>query len=422
MYFPGSPNRWIFIEDDPFVSKTGRAKFNNIGIAETHQYYGLWDHSKDNQNIKNLLNDFEISSATTESLSKILKESFNKNNDPIIFEQQTNTKIANYFENDDKDIWNILFEIFMRHRSVQYISRKYQIHQLVIQNLWSFYRKKIKAIKKDNRRLLGKNCKLTQDKIKQIADFWIAKRFQNFTINDVRLHLVSNSNNGWSISNSSVGRSLKRDIGMTYKKINKISNKVVTKENKRKILEASVLQMRLMQSEVDVVYIDEFKFSWHRSEHYGWSLKGTTGYSTWPIGTFQASFIVAFSEKKIHGIMPTKKTFNSKMFKYFIIKLIKSFDYNYALIWDNARIHVSELITQFLIEQRLLMITIPAYSPVVNACENLILNIKAKVRKLEREGKEISLATFKRVIDSIQIYELEGCIKASFKEAYTMAK
>ena len=68
------------------------------------------------------------------------------------------------------------------------------------------------------------------------------------------------------------------------------------------------------------------------------------------------------------------------------------------------------------------MITIPAYSPVVNAFENLILNIKTKVRKLEREGKEISLATFKRVIDSIQIYELESCVKASFKEAYTMTK
>ena len=60
------------------------------------------------------------------------------------------------------------------------------------------------------------------------------------------------------------------------------------------------------------------------------------------------------------------------MFKYFIIKLIKSFDYNYELIRDNARIHASELINQFLIKQRLLMITIPAYSPVVNAYENLI--------------------------------------------------
>ena len=120
--------------------------------------------------------------------------------------------------------------------------------------------------------------------------------------------------------------------------------------------------------------------------------------------------------------MPTKKTFNPKMFKCFIIKLIKSFDYNYALIWDNARIHVSELITQFLIKQRLLMITIPAYSLIVNACKKLILNIKTKVRKLEWEGKEISLATFKRVIDSMQIYELEGCIKASFKKVYTMTK
>ena len=50
---------------------------------------------------------------------------------------------------------------------------------------------------------------------------------------------------------------------MTYKKINKISNKVVTKENKRKMLEASVLQMRRMQIEIDVVSIDEFKSSWY---------------------------------------------------------------------------------------------------------------------------------------------------------------
>ena len=70
------------------------------------------------------------------------------------------------------------------------------------------------------------------------------------------------------------------------------------------------------------------------------------------------------------------------MLKYFIIKFIKSLDYNYALIWDNSRIHVSELITQFLIKQKLLMITIPTYSPVINACEILILYIKTKVRKL----------------------------------------
>ena len=109
--YSGSTNNWIFIEDDPFVSRNRRAKFNNIGIAETHLYYGLWDHSQDNQNIKNLLNDFEISSATTESLSKILKESFNKNNDPIIFEQKTNTKIANYFEKDEKiyEIYNLKY-------------------------------------------------------------------------------------------------------------------------------------------------------------------------------------------------------------------------------------------------------------------------------------------------------------------------
>ena len=34
MYFPQSPNKWIFIEDDSFVSRAGRAKFNNMELLK----------------------------------------------------------------------------------------------------------------------------------------------------------------------------------------------------------------------------------------------------------------------------------------------------------------------------------------------------------------------------------------------------
>ena len=60
-----------------FYREPGELNSIIFWISENHQYYRLWDHSKDNQNIKNLLNDFGISSTITESVSKILKESFN---------------------------------------------------------------------------------------------------------------------------------------------------------------------------------------------------------------------------------------------------------------------------------------------------------------------------------------------------------
>ena len=65
---------------------------------------------------------------------------------------------------------------------------------------------------------------------------------------------------------------------MSYKKVNKINPKVVIKENKRKILEDASIQINLIKEGATVVYVDEYKYSCHRSGMHGWAYKGKSGY------------------------------------------------------------------------------------------------------------------------------------------------
>ena len=65
---------------------------------------------------------------------------------------------------------------------------------------------------------------------------------------------------------------------MSYKKVNKINPKVVINENKRKILEAASIQINLIKEGATVFYVDEFKYSCHRSGMHGWAYKVKSGY------------------------------------------------------------------------------------------------------------------------------------------------
>ena len=119
---------------------------------------------------------------------------------------------------------------------------------------------------------------------------------------------------------------------MTYKKVNKTHPKILTNEGKRKMLEASVLQLRFLQIEIEVIYIDEFKFSCHKSSNYGWTKRGQSGYFKCIPETFQASFMVAFSKMKIYEIIATAKTFKSDIFKCFLSNLVSSIKAEYAIV------------------------------------------------------------------------------------------
>ena len=94
-------------------------------------------------------------------------------------------------------------------------------------------------------------------------------------------------------------------------------------------------------------------------------------------------FIIAFSWKKLYGIMVTDKIFNSKIFSTFL-RLINQIqrennndlEINYVLVCDNWSIHKTSKIVNFLTQNLIPMLTIPPFSSLLNAAEIRIKRIK----------------------------------------------
>ena len=106
------------------------------------------------------------------------------------------------------------------------------------------------------------------------------------------------------------------------------------------------------------------------------------------------SFIIALSYQKFYGIMATNKTFNSDILLYFLAKLIESkrvnnlnTSANYLLVWDNWSIHKTSKIAKFLTQIQISMVTIPPYTPWLNAAEIMINRIKGSINKQRRLWK-----------------------------------
>ena len=87
--------------------------------------------------------------------------------------------------------------------------------------------------------------------------------------------------------------------------------------------------------------------------------------------------------------MANKGTNDSKVFRYFLGKVIEArnnifgnIDYKIWCVIDNASIHKTIIIKEYAERNKVCLITIPAYSPSLNAVESLIQSVKAKIKNL----------------------------------------
>ena len=244
---------------------------------------------------------------------------------------------------------------------------------------------------------------MNEEILETIKNFLDLHQYSNFTLDDLRIFLTKKLGQVDVLSNSTIGRWIKSKFNMSFKKINNVNPKVFDSESRRKMLEAAALQIKLISKGWEVIYIVEFKYSSRKSDLYGWTLKGRSGYRKEISSEFQAYLIVAFSMKRIIGVWATAKTYNATKFKYFLKQLSNFKENDFALICDNARIHVANYVQKFLVKRKLWITTIPAYCPFINAWKKLILIVKSKIRKIERQGNQISLRSFKKWFDSIKV-------------------
>ena len=108
------------------------------------------------------------------------------------------------------------------------------------------------------------------------------------------------------------------------------------------------------------------------------------------------SVIWAFSEYKFYGLIINKNTYTYLTFLYFLIQIkslresrVDNKDDKYCIIYDNPNIHKTKVIKKFAEKNKIKILTIPPYWPVLNAAEKLILSMKKKIQKWNDERRYV---------------------------------
>ena len=199
-------------------------------------------------------------------------------------------------------------------------------------------------------------------------------------------------------------------------------------ERVRDFFDAAYLQPFLENRAYELIYVDEFHVSMKSSTLYNWSLKGYLAIISVDPDTWIMSFVVALSRKRIEGILASNRSIDSSMFKWFmqdVVNLKNKERDNANKFWfimDNSPIHCSIERKDFMKNSKVRWITIPPYSPQLNAAEKLIGLVKVKLLQKWVRNKPLSLKLAKSIIDEISEDSCQKWINSSREETFKKMK
>ena len=165
-------------------------------------------------------------------------------------------------------------------------------------------------------------------------------------------------------------------------------------QNVRKFCESAMTQFMLEDLGYELLFIDEFSINFRQRTTYGWAPIGKKGFIDIDTDTFDMSFMVGFSQQGLYGLIGTLSSNNSSSFIRFIkhtiehrTKTLKVNDWKFIIVWDNASLHTSKEVREYINSTKIIILTINPYSPCLNPAERLILYIKKKVAQIRQRRK-----------------------------------
>ena len=130
-----------------------------------------------------------------------------------------------------------------------------------------------------------------------------------------------------------------------------------------------------------IVSIDESHFNNEISAIYGWSLKGEEIRDKLHIKKkVRYSLLCAVSNKKVVHYIVVKGSVNSEIFKQFIKDLNTKITNNSYFLLDNARIHHSKIVKEYIEKTTHKLIFNAPYCPEYNPIEKVFSKVKNLVR------------------------------------------
>ena len=201
---------------------------------------------------------------------------------------------------------------------------------------------------------------------------------------------------------------MKEDLLWRYKKLERRYEPTFANDHIRRVFEAAMLQFKLNQEGVEIIYTDGFTVNTRHSSFRGWCVRGQKGYIRQPIESFNMSFVWAISTRRHYGLFGIKGANNSQIVKLYIQELLMERNkekgirsWPFVLVLDNASVHVSEISQSFYKSTKISVLTIPKYSPFLNPAEKLIGSIKRNIEKLQGQGRWVIYSTFYSIIGKL---------------------
>ena len=160
----------------------------NKGFAEVSKIYGLWDHSKENGNLKELLTLLEIELAKTSNLSLKLKNYVSDCDKNFqIIDSINDEVIEESLSSREKSI-KLVYVYFFKKSSLAKAITQNQFDTNEAKRILAKITRNLKIIKIANKQFLNKKSKLNEKMLKLIKELLVENWFINFTLNDLQLY------------------------------------------------------------------------------------------------------------------------------------------------------------------------------------------------------------------------------------------
>ena len=233
---------------------------------------------------------------------------------------------------------------------------------------------------------------INEEKIEKIRTFWQRNSHKALRMCDIKNGVWDR--NEKAPCDSTLAHTLKKKLNMSYRILSIQPPKTTTKEHIRTYWESVMIQCSLANRGFELVFVDEFHISTHRSRFKGWAFKDCKSAVTSTMDKFSMYFTLGVSENHIYGLMASEKANNAKIFIHILDNLMKCREKvlegnisNACFIIDNASIHKTTEVKTFVRRRLVSLLTIPSYSPALNGAETVIQGIKSKVKQRRNQGR-----------------------------------
>ena len=225
-----------------------------------------------------------------------------------------------------------------------------------------------------NKKIYQRKLKITPEMKCYIRTYILKKTYFEYKI---LLKLINNKFKV-SISKTSLYNTIKK-LHITRKKIKRetvVKNKIKHNRDVR-TFKKSIKDIPLNK----IVSIDESHFNNEISAIYGWSQKGEEIREKLHIKKkVRYSLLCAVSNKKVVHYIVIKGSVNSEIFKQFIKELNVKLNVNSYFLLDNARIHHSKIVKEYMKTINHKLIFNAPYCPEYNPIEKVFSKVKNLVR------------------------------------------